>query len=214
MSDLITIEDSGTGDFVEKKSKFIGYAKHISSEEEANAFIGEMKAKHWDAKHNVYACILGENGEIQRSTDDGEPAGTAGRPVLEIIRGEQLTDVVIVVTRYFGGVLLGTGGLVRAYSKAAKMAIEDSVKVRPVRMKIIALGADYDLVGKVQNFLIQKEIVIDHIEYQNSAMLYCFVPEAEVDAFSSMLEQQFQIKIPCTVLKEDHWHYVPVSTED
>lgn len=214
MSDLITIEDSGTGDFVEKKSKFIGYAKHISSEEEANAFIGEMKAKHWDAKHNVYAYILGENGEIQRSTDDGEPAGTAGRPVLEIIRGEQLTDVVIVVTRYFGGVLLGTGGLVRAYSKAAKMAIEDSVKVRPVRMKIIALGADYDLVGKVQNFLIQKEIVIDHIEYQNSAMLYCFVPEAEVDAFSSMLEQQFQIKIPCTVLKEDHWHYVPVSTED
>lgn len=211
MLDLITIEDFGTGDFVEKKSRFIGYAKHVSSEEEAAAFIAEIKSKHWDAKHNVYAYILGENGEIQRSTDDGEPAGTAGRPVLEIIRGEQLTDVVIVVTRYFGGVLLGTGGLVRAYGKAAKLAIENSTKVRPVRMKTVAVSADYDFAGKVQNFLIAKETIIDRVEYQNSAMLYCLVPGEEVPEFISLLEQQFQMNVSTTVLKEDQWHYIPVK---
>ena len=213
MLDLITIDDFGSGDFTEKKSKFIGYAKHVTSEEEATAFISEIKSKHWDARHNVYAYILGENGETQRSTDDGEPAGTAGRPILEVIRGEQLTDIVIVVTRYFGGILLGTGGLVRAYSKAAKTAIENSVKVRPVRMKTVAVSADYDLAGKIQNFLIEKEIVIDRTEYQNSAMMYCLIPEEEVLSFSTMLEQQFQMKIPCTVLNEDRWHYIPVSGE-
>lgn len=213
MVDLITIDGFGIGDFVEKKSKFIGYAKHVSSEAEAAAFISEIKSKHWDAKHNVYAYILGENSEIQRSTDDGEPAGTAGRPVLEIIRGEGLTDVVIVVTRYFGGILLGTGGLVRAYSKAAKLAIENSIKVRPIRMKTVAISADYDLVGKIQNFLIEKEIDIDHIEYQNSAMLYCLVPLDDVDKFLIMLEQQFQTRIPCTVLEEEQWRYIPVSDE-
>ena len=131
-----------------------------------------------------------------------------------MIRGEQLTDIVIVVTRYFGGILLGTGGLVRAYSKAAKTAIENSVKVRPVRMKTVAVSADYDLAGKIQNFLIEKEIVIDRTEYQNSAMMYCLIPEEEVLSFSTMLEQQFQMKIPCTVLNEDRWHYIPVSGEN
>ena len=167
MSNFYTIEDYGTDEFVEKKSKFIGYIKHVETEEDANEFIGSIKSKHWDAKHNVYAYILGENGAIQRSTDDGEPAGTAGRPVLEVIKGEGLTNVVIVVTRYFGGILLGTGGLVRAYGKAAKLAVENCVKVRPVRMKTVAICADYELVGKIQNYLIQNNVVIDHIEYQS-----------------------------------------------
>lgn len=210
MSEYYTIADFGNDEFSEKKSKFIGYIKHVESEDDANAFISEIKSKHWDAKHNVYAYVLGENGSIQRSTDDGEPAGTAGRPVLEVIKGENLTNVAVVVTRYFGGILLGTGGLVRAYGKAAKLAIENAEIVKPVRMKSVAICADYDLVGKIQNFLIQKEIVIDHIEYLNNAMIYCLIEESDVDYFSEKLEQQFQMKIPCTVLNEEYWHYVPV----
>ena len=165
MSNFYTIEDFGTDEFVEKKSKFIGYIKHVETEDEANEFIGSIKSKHWDAKHNVYAYIIGENSAIQRSTDDGEPAGTAGRPVLEVIKGENLTNVAIVVTRYFGGILLGTGGLVRAYGKAAKLAVENCVKVRPILMKTVAICADYELVGKIQNHLIQNNVIIDHIEY-------------------------------------------------
>ena len=211
MSNFYTIEDFGTDEFVEKKSKFIGYIKHVETEDEANEFIGGIKSKHWDAKHNVYAYILGENGAIQRSTDDGEPAGTAGRPVLEVIKGENLTNVAIVVTRYFGGILLGTGGLVRAYGKAAKLAVENCIKVRPVRMKTIAICADYELVGKIQNYLIQNDVIIDHIEYQNNAMIYCLIEESDVDDFTESLNQQFQTTIPCTVLSEDQWHYVPVD---
>ena len=141
MSELYTVAEYGSDEFTEKKSKFIGYVKHVETEEEANQFIAEIKSKHWDAKHNVYAYILGENGSTQRSTDDGEPAGTAGRPVLEVIKGENLTNTAVVVTRYFGGVLLGTGGLVRAYGKAAKLAIENAEIVRPVKMKTIAVCA-------------------------------------------------------------------------
>lgn len=211
MSNFYTIEDYGTDEFVEKKSKFIGYIKHVETEEDANEFIGSIKSKHWDAKHNVYAYILGENGAIQRSTDDGEPAGTAGRPVLEVIKGEGLTNVVIVVTRYFGGILLGTGGLVRAYGKAAKLAVENCVKVRPVCMKTVAICADYELVGKIQNYLIQNNVVIDHIEYQNNAMIYTLIEENEVEGFTESLNQQFQTTIPCTVLSEEQWHYVPVD---
>lgn len=211
MSELYTIEDYGTDEFTEKKSKFIGYIKHVETEEEANAFIAEIKSKHWDARHNVYAYIIGENGSTQRSTDDGEPAGTAGRPVLEVIKGEDLTNVVVVVTRYFGGILLGTGGLVRAYSKAAKLAAESCIKVKPVKMKVAAICADYDLAGKIQNYLIQKDIAIDHIEYQNNAMIYCLVEEDKLDSFSESLDQQFQTKIPCTVMNEEQWRYVPVN---
>ena len=211
MSELYTVAKYGTDEFTEKKSKFIGYVKHVETEEEANQFIAEIKSKHWDAKHNVYAYILGENGITQRSTDDGEPAGTAGRPVLEVIKGDNLTNTVVVVTRYFGGILLGTGGLVRAYGKAAKLAIENAEIVRPVKMKTIAICADYDLVGKIQNFLIQKEIVIDHIDYLNNAMIYCLIENEQVDSFSEILEQHFQMSIPCTILNEDQWHYVPVD---
>lgn len=207
---MITVNDIGIGELIEKKSKFIGYAKHVSSVAEAEEFIAEIKSKHWDAKHNVYAYVIGENGNLQRSTDDGEPSGTAGRPVLEIIKGEGLTDTVIVVTRYFGGILLGTGGLVRAYGKAAKLALENCTKVKPLLMKTVALSCDYDLVGKAENFLLRKETVIDRIEYQNSAVIYCLLPENETDGFLEIILQQFQDEIQCIVLNEEHIRYVPI----
>lgn len=211
MQNLLTLNKEGSDEFTEKKSKFIGYAKHVASEADASAFIAKIKAKHWDAKHNVYAYVLGENSETQRSTDDGEPSGTAGRPVLEIIKGENLTNTVVVVTRYFGGVLLGTGGLVRAYSKAAKLAIANSQKVQRIKANKIAISADYDMIGKIQNFLIQKGYQIDDIEYKNSAVIHCVLKVTEVADFPGILAQQFQMEIDCVVLNKEHWFYEPVD---
>lgn len=117
-----TIAAPAQAEFVEKRSRFIGYIAPVKTEEEAMAFLSEKRAQHWDATHNVYAYLLREN-QAQRYSDDGEPQGTAGQPVLEVLRREGLTDVIVVVTRYFGGILLGTGGLVRAYTAAASGAL-------------------------------------------------------------------------------------------
>ena len=114
-----TVKDIGIAEIVEKRSRFIASVRPVSSEEDALEYLNMLKQKYWDARHNVYAYIIRENN-IMRYSDDGEPSGTAGVPVLDILKREELTDVIVVVTRYFGGILLGTGGLVHAYSKAAK----------------------------------------------------------------------------------------------
>ena len=121
-----TILTPGTDEIVEKKSRFIGYAQPVSSEEEAYAFVESVKKKHYDARHNCHAFAIGKENTLYRFSDDGEPQGTAGKPILEVISGNQVTDICIVVTRYFGGTLLGTGGLVRAYTEAAKLALADA----------------------------------------------------------------------------------------
>ncbi|KAF5032472.1 IMPACT family member YigZ [anaerobic digester metagenome] len=211
MADLLTLAKAGTAAYSEKKSKFLGYARPVDSEATAAAFIDEIKKRHWDARHTVYAYVIGPNGEIQRSTDDGEPAGTAGRPVLEIIRGEGLTNTAIVVSRYFGGVLLGTGGLVRAYGKAAKLAVADSAKIRKVEGKKIAVCADYDLIGKIEHFLLQKGFPIENIEYKNNAVLYCIIKKTEVEAFFALLAREFQTKAECAVMEEEHWFAEPAE---
>ena len=115
-----TIYKEAEAEIIEKKSKFIATVRPVKTEEEAQSFIEEMRKKYWDATHNVFAYQIGERNQIQRFSDDGEPSGTAGLPVLDVLKGEDVKDVAIVVTRYFGGTLLGTGGLVRAYGKAAK----------------------------------------------------------------------------------------------
>ena len=205
MIHLLTIAKAGRGELTEKKSRFLGYAQPAANEEEANAFIAKIKAKHWDARHHAYALVIGKNGEYQRSSDDGEPAGTAGRPILEILKNAELTNSVVVVSRYFGGVLLGTGGLVRAYAKAAKLAVNDAGRVRRVKARQISIFADYDLAGKIQNFLLEKGYQIDDIEYLNSAVLRCTVRESEVKDFPALLAQQFQTKIDCLAGTEEHW---------
>ncbi len=128
-----TVKGSATSEFQEKKSTFIGYIKRVNTEEEAKNFVNEIKSMHKEATHNVYAYIVGENKGIQRYSDDGEPQGTAGIPVLEVIKKNDLTDVAVVVTRYFGGILLGGGGLIRAYSKGASSAIEEAGVVEKVK---------------------------------------------------------------------------------
>lgn len=150
MADMILLKP-GVGEYEEKKSKFIAHIKSIDSEEEASAYISEIKKEYWDARHNCYAYILGDGNEIQRFSDDGEPGGTAGKPILEVIAGSGLHNIVIVVTRYFGGVLLGTGGLVRAYRKSSADAIEKSLVVEKKKGVEAEITVGYTLIGKLQH---------------------------------------------------------------
>lgn len=149
-----TVSKEANDEFIEKRSRFIGYCKPVSSEEEALEFINKIKTKHWDARHNVYAYCLRE-GQIKRYSDDGEPQGTAGVPVLDVLVKSNLTDLVVVVTRYFGGVLLGAGGLVRAYSHSAKIATEASEIITMQQCVVCTLTCDYNQYGKVSSLIPQ-----------------------------------------------------------
>ena len=148
-----TFFKDGIGEFIEKKSKFIGYGFKVFSEEEALEKIDKIKTLHKDATHNCSAYIIGENKLIQRYNDDGEPSGTAGVPILEVLKKEDLTNVCVVVTRYFGGILLGAGGLVRAYTQGAKIAVDESRVVDMVEYERISLKYDYTFHGFITNYL-------------------------------------------------------------
>ena len=161
----IVLLEGGTGEYEEKKSRFIATLKPVCSEEEAAAFIAEIKKKYWDARHNCSAYIIGKRGELTRCSDDGEPSGTAGRPMLEVLSGSGVTNAAVVVTRYFGGTLLGTGGLVRAYTKAVKEGLENSRLGKVSEGLEIEIIADYNDVGKITYALEQKDITPVSTEY-------------------------------------------------
>lgn len=146
-----TIQNNGIAETVIEKSRFIGYAKPVASREEADAFIAEIKKKHKDANHNVPAIVLGEKFQQQWASDDGEPQGTAGAPIVQMLVMEKITNVAVVVTRYFGGIKLGTGGLVRAYTNAAKAALEAAVICCVEEMSIMEIEMDYTFVNKLKN---------------------------------------------------------------
>lgn len=144
-----TVRQGASAEMIERKSRFIGYCRPVETEDEAIEFINAVRAKHREATHNVYAYIVRENN-VMRYSDDGEPAGTAGVPVLEVLRKEGLTDVVVVVTRYFGGVLLGAGGLVRAYGKSARLGVDAAVRVEKQYCRVYSIKSDYSMYGKLQ----------------------------------------------------------------
>lgn len=170
----LTIKSEASSEFEEKKSVFIGHTKRIYHEDEARDFINKIKGENKEATHNVYAYVIGENMGIQRYSDDGEPQGTAGVPVLEVIKKNLLTDVVIVVTRYFGGVLLGAGGLVRAYSKGATSVIKEAGIVEKVKGVLLKISIEYELLGKLQYLFAQKQWHIEGIEYSDNVKLNFF----------------------------------------
>ena len=143
------IAEGKSGEIEEKKSRFIANVFSVSSEEEALSHINAVKKKYWDARHNCYAFIIGKKQELMRCSDDGEPQGTAGKPILEVIKGKELCNVLVVVTRYFGGTLLGTGGLVRAYTDATKAGLEASKMAKVISGKRLLLETDYNSVGKL-----------------------------------------------------------------
>lgn len=155
----------GEGEFVEKKSRFIATVRIVHSEEEATRFIEEMKKKYWNATHNCSAFVVGERAELTRCSDDGEPSGTAGRPMLEVLLGEGIRDVAVVVTRYFGGILLGTGGLVRAYTQAVKEGLANCKKGVMCYGTRLSIKASYTDIGKIQYILGQENIPIENSTY-------------------------------------------------
>ena len=156
---------NGEGEIVEKKSRFIATVRIVHTEAEATAFFDEMKKKYWDARHNCAAFVIGEKAELTRCSDDGEPSGTAGRPMLEVLLGEGIRNVAVVVTRYFGGVLLGTGGLVRAYTQAVKEGLENCKKGIMCYGTRMSIRAEYTDIGKIQYILGQENIPIENSEY-------------------------------------------------
>lgn len=173
-----TIHKTGESLVVEKKSKFIGIAVPVSGEEEALAVTAEMKRRYRDARHHCSAFCVGIEQPLERANDDGEPSGTAGKPILEVITGNQLCNIVIVVTRYFGGTLLGTGGLVRAYTKAATEAVETAGIVTMGLGRRLRAGCDYSTAGKIQYLLEREEIPVLNIDYTDKVTMEFLVPEA------------------------------------
>ncbi|BDF33234.1 IMPACT family member YvyE [Lachnospiraceae bacterium] len=180
-----TVYEGGEGEIVEKKSRFIAAVKPVSTEDDALAFIESVKKKHWNATHNCFAYVIGERSELARCSDDGEPNGTAGKPMLDVLQGEELRNTAVVVTRYFGGTLLGTGGLVRAYSQAVKSGLASSVIITKIRGVKLRIGIDYTGLGKIQYILGQKGLRILDSEYTDSVKLEVLVPEDAVEAVCS-----------------------------
>ncbi|MCT4509681.1 MAG: YigZ family protein [Tepidibacter sp.] len=182
MKEYKTIHEYGEDEVIIEKSRFIGYAKPVETEEEALEFINEIKKKHKDATHNVWAYTLGMNMDIQRYSDDGEPSGTAGIPSLEVIKKEDLRNVAVVVTRYFGGIKLGAGGLVRAYTKGAKIGLSASKIIDRILYTDIRFKIDYTLLGKVQNELMNLGYIIKEILYEDmvTIVVYSKLDEVEI----------------------------------
>ena len=183
------LKEGGSGEYEEKKSRFIATLRPVKSEEEAAAFIAETKKKYWDARHNCSAYIIGKRGEITRCSDDGEPSGTAGRPMLEVLTGSGVTNAAVVVTRYFGGTLLGTGGLVRAYTQAVKSGLDNSVigtVTEGVELEVIA---DYNDAEKVKYLLSQKNIEPVKTEYSADVTLILQVPSDDADSIEKEITE-------------------------
>lgn len=188
MDKILTINKIGTSRIVEKKSIFIGHAAPVKEEKEALDFIDGIRTRFPDARHHAFAYQIGENNEIQRASDGGEPGGTAGRPILEMIKQENLKDIVVVVTRYFGGILLGTGGLVRAYGKAGHLAMIDGEIVEKIYGQEVFITIDYHLLGKVQNYLVSEKVMIKNVAYSDKVQVHFLTVFDQVSQTSQGLQ--------------------------
>lgn len=184
-----TVYEGGEGELVEKKSRFIATVRPVKTEEEANQFVEEMRKKYWDARHNCWAFILGERQEFKRCSDDGEPSQTAGKPMMDVLTGAGLTDVAVVVTRYFGGTLLGTGGLVRAYSGAVQEGLKNSTVITKYRGVKLSVTTDYNGVGKLQYLFRQKEIPILSVEYTDKVVFTVLVESSRIQEIKKAITE-------------------------
>ena len=177
--EYITVKEEGTAEFIEKKSRFIGTCRPVQTEEEALSFINAMKKKYWDANHNVYAYIL-RTGGIGRFSDDGEPQGTAGIPVMETMKKSGVTDAVLVATRYFGGILLGGGGLIRAYSHTATIGLAAAQKVAMRSCLLLTAQCDYSLYGRLQGLVPECSGIIDDTTFLEQVTIHFHLPPANL----------------------------------
>lgn len=197
--------DGGEGEYVEKKSRFIATLRKCESEEEAVGFVEEMKKKYWDARHNCYAFVIGAKGELTRCSDDGEPGGTAGRPMLEVLTGEEIRNVAVVVTRYFGGILLGTGGLVRAYMQAVKEGLKNC---RVGRMRYgheVEVTTDYNGIGKVLYLLGNAGIEPLSADYTEKVVLRLTVPAEELENLRKNMEDATSGRVKFEKIRDTYY---------
>ena len=178
-----TVYRGGTAEIVEKKSRFIAHSAHVESEEEALAFIEQIKKQYWDARHNCHAFSVGVTNETARCSDDGEPAQTAGKPMLDVLMGQQLKNTVVVVTRYFGGTLLGTGGLVRAYSAAVQEGLKESLIIEKFLCRRVRMSMDYTMLGKMQYLAAKLNLMILDTLYTEGVEMQLLVPDTQYAAF-------------------------------
>ncbi|WP_010098547.1 YigZ family protein [Ornithinibacillus scapharcae] len=180
-------KDGGSHEIVIQKSRFIGTIKRVESEEEAQSFIQEIKKKYHDATHNCSAYIIGEHDQIQKANDDGEPSGTAGVPMLEVLKKQNLKDTAVVVTRYFGGIKLGAGGLIRAYGSSTSEALKAVGIIKRQLMKGFSVTVDYTLLGKLENELRNSEYILETINYLENVSFVVYVEDGQEQIFQDWM---------------------------
>ncbi len=201
MSEYRTIKTENNDEFTVKKSRFIGYVKPVKTQQEALDFISSIKSKHWDATHNVYAYVLREGG-VRRFSDDGEPQGTAGIPCLDVLLKEDVTDCCVVVTRYFGGIMLGAGGLVRAYSHGAKIALDSGGIITMSLCKIVKATADYNFYGRLVPLICECGGIVEDTEFTDNVTVTFRIPEGLLDSFRAKLIDVSNGRFDCEAIDE------------
>jgi len=211
LSNYFTVNKTGSDEITIKKSRFIGYVRRVETEEEAKKFIQEIKKKHHDATHNCSAYLIGEHDEIQKANDDGEPSGTAGIPILEVLKKQHLKDTAIVVTRYFGGIKLGAGGLIRAYGSTTTQAIKTTGVVKRQLMKGFSVIVDYGWLGKLENALRNTNYMLEAINYTENVEFIVYVETGEEEAFTNWIVDvtNDQAKI---IDKDEKYVEIPVAS--
>lgn len=186
MNDYKTVEKESCDEFIVKKSRFIGYVKPVKTADEAVSFINEIKSKHWDATHNVYAYVL-RDGQTRRYSDDGEPQGTAGIPVLDVLLKEELTDVAVVATRYFGGIMLGAGGLVRAYSHTAKIAADSGNIITMSLCTIATVSCDYTFYGRLVPLICENTGTVIDTDFAENVTIRFSIPSENFETINAKI---------------------------
>jgi uncharacterized YigZ family protein len=222
-----TIKEDNQHEVEIKKSRFICFLKRIETEEEAKAFIQQIKKEHWKANHNCSAFVLGDHHEIQRSSDDGEPSGTAGVPMLEVLKKNDLINVCAVVTRYFGGTKLGAGGLIRAYSGSVAQAIVHTGIVEGRLQQEVFVQLDYSNWGKMENFIASENLAVKDTQFTDRVVVTCMVDENQVDDFEAQVtdllngqvsfttgevtyHEQIKLKATANILRADIFKWFPI----
>ena len=198
-----TVKKASSDEFIVKKSRFIGYVKPVTTVQQAMDFISEIKSKHWDATHNVYAYVL-RDGQTRRFSDDGEPQGTAGIPSLDVLLKEDVTDCCVVVTRYFGGIMLGAGGLVRAYSHGAKIALDAGGIITMSLCKIASVKTDYNFYGRLVPLICEQGGIVEDTVFTDSVEVIFRIPCESLGSFESKLTDVSCGKFACEVIDEKY----------
>lgn len=199
-----TTAENGTASYEIQKSRFIAYTSHVETEAEARDFVAAIKKKHFDARHNCSAWVLGADSSQQKSNDDGEPGGTAGNPILEAIKQHGLTNVVVVVTRYFGGIKLGAGGLIRAYSHTASLGLEATPCLEVKPFCLMEAEMDYSLLGTVENWIRNEELRTGETAYLDKVTLRLLVEPADCEAISTELTNLTAAQCKITIHKPEY----------